>query len=128
MSVHGRHKLVGKCVFALAFVVSVVGCSAGGPDLSELQPGDCITGEPYLYPPDIELIDCSEANPMTDTMVMFAESATGDSYPGNLEEMGARCAGEGGVFLEPSRETWDDGDRIGLCSVSVAMGKHRDFQ
>lgn len=127
MSVHGWHTLVGKCVFGLVVFVSVVGCSAGSPNLSELQPGDCTTGQPYLYPPDIELIDCSEANPVTDTMVVFAEGAEGESYPGNLEEMSARCAGEGGFFLEPSSETWNDGDRIGLCSTSVEMGKYRDF-
>ena len=118
---------MGKCVLTLVVFVGVVGCSAGGPDLSELQPGDCITGQPYTYPPDIEFIDCEEANPVTDTMVVFAESATGESYPGNLEEMSARCAGEGGFFLEPSSDTWDDGDRIGLCSTSVEMGKYRDF-
>lgn len=127
MSVHGWHTPVGKYVLALVVFVGVAGCSAGGPDLSELQPGDCISGQPYLYPPDIELIDCSEASPVTDTMVVFAEGATGESYPGNLEEMSARCAGEGGFFLEPSSETWDDGDRIGLCSTSVEMGKYRDF-
>ena len=128
MSIRGRRwRTLAGILFFAGVAVGMVGCSIGGPDLSELQPGDCITGEPYLYPPDIGLIDCEEANPATDTMVVFAESTTGESYPGNLEEMGARCAGEGGFFLEPSSDTWDDGDRVGLCWTSVEMGKYRDF-
>lgn len=56
-------------------------------------------------------------------MVVFAESATGNSYPGNLDEMNARCAGEGGFFLEPSSETWDHGDRVGLCLTPAVMSQ-----
>lgn len=59
---------------------------------------------------------------MMDYMVVFTESATGDSYPGNLDSIGARCAGEGGLFLAPSSDTWEDGDRVALCHKPPFMG------
>ncbi|CAN5533356.1 MAG: hypothetical protein ACR2N0_08675 [Rubrobacteraceae bacterium] len=118
MGIRGRgwRTLAGKCVLALSVGVGVVGCSFGGFDLSELQPGECITGNVEFYPPrSIEVIDCAEAAPFADYKVVFTESATGDFYPGNLDEINVRCQSEGGRILTPSDSTWDDGDRVALC-------------
>lgn len=126
MSIHGRRwkTLAGKGVLALAVAVGAVGCSLGGFDLSELEPGQCFSGDVEFYPPmNIEVIECSEASPLGDYMVVFTESAAGDSYPGNLDEIGARCAGEGGMFLQPSSSTWDDGDRVALCHKPPLMSE-----
>lgn len=117
MTIHRRRwrTLAGGCVLAFAVAIAA-GCSLGGADLSELRPGECITGDVEFYPPtNIEVIDCSDADPIIDYKVVFTEGATGDSYPGNLDSIGARCAGQGGRFLEPSSDTWDDGDRVALC-------------
>jgi len=121
MTIHGRRwlTLVGGCVLAFAAAIGAVGC---GTDLSELEPGQCISGDVEFYPPrNIEVIDCSDADPIMDYMVVFTESATGDSYPGNLDSIGARCEGEGGIFLAPSSDTWDDGDRVALCHKPPLM-------
>lgn len=117
MTDHGRRslKLAGECVLVLLIAAGVGGCSLGGPELSDLQPGDCFTGDVHLHPPSIEVIECSDAEPTTDYFVVFSEEATGDSYPGNLNEISMRCASEGGRFLQPSSSTWDDGDRMALC-------------
>lgn len=119
MTIHRRRwlALVG------AVTIGAAGCLPGGTDLSQLQPGQCITGDVEFYPPrNIEVIDCSEADPLMDYMVVFTESATGDSYPGNLDSIGARCEDEGGLFLAPASDTWDDGDRVALCYKPPFMG------
>ena len=108
--------------YVLAFAVAVVAIGCGGSDLSQLRPGQCISGEPYFYPPDIEVIDCSEADPATDSMIVFAERATGGLLPREPRRDERPPRGRGGFFLEPSRETWDDGDRVGLCLTSALMG------
>lgn len=125
MTIHGRRwlTLAGGCVLAFAAAIAA-GCSLGGADLSELQPGQCITGNVEFYPPrNIEVIDCSDADPLMDYKVVFTKAATGDSYPGNLDSIAARCAGQGGRFLAPSRDTWDDGDRVALCHKPPLMGR-----
>lgn len=115
----GRWRRVAAgCVIAL-FVGA--GCSLGGPGLSELQPGDCFSGQPHPYPPNIEAVECQEANPMTDYLVMFTEDAAGDTYPGNLDDIRSRCMGEAGFFVLPSSEEWDGGDRTVLCFTSALV-------
>lgn len=126
MIIRGRRckAIAGICILALSVGVRVVGCSPGGPDLSELggvelselRPGDCITGDMTVYPTDIEVVDCAEADPLNDHKVVFVESMTGDSYPGNFGEIEIRCLAEAApFFLPPSPEAWDDGDRSALC-------------
>lgn len=107
--------LASGSVLAFAVAIGAAGCSLGGPDLSELEPGDCFSGDVNFHPPSIEVIECSEADPMADYFVVFTEEATGDSYPGNLDEIHTRCMSEGGRFLQPSSGTWDEGDRMALC-------------
>lgn len=117
MTIHGRRRLTlaGVCVLVLVVAIGAAACSLGGTDLSELESGQCFSGNVEFYPPmNIEIIDCSDAT-FTDYKVVFVESATGDSYPGNLDSIGARCASQGGIFLQPSSETWDEGDRVALC-------------
>ena len=124
MAIHGRRwlSLAGAPVLAFAVAVVAAGCSES--DLSQMRPGKCISGEPYFYPPDIEVIDCTEVDPTTDTMVVFAESAAGDSYPGNLEEMNARCAREGGFLLKPSSEPRDADPRAPTCGTDLPCRRH----
>lgn len=114
MTVHRRRRLRLISGFVLAFAVAI-GAAGCGTGLSDLQPGDCFTGNVHFHPPSIEVMDCSEADPMADYFVVFTGEATGDSYPGNLDEMHMRCMSEGGRFLQPSSETWDNGDRMALC-------------
>lgn len=68
-----------------------------------------------FYPPsNIEIIDCLDADPAMNYKVVFTESATGDSYPGNLDSIGAYCVDQGGRFVQPSGVTWESGDRMAL--------------
>ena len=112
--------LAGGCVLASAVAIGAAGC---GTNLSQLKPGQCISGNVEFYPPgNIKVINCSKADPIMDYKVAFTESATGDSYPGNLDSIAASCEGQGGRFLSPSSDTWDKGDRVALCYKPPFMG------
>lgn len=112
-------------VSTLLFFVGVAmsGCAAlTGDGLSDLKPGQCISGNVRVYPPTgIEVIDCDQAR-MLDYKVVFVQAATGDSYPGNLNSLRVKCASAGGTLIQPSYQTWEGGDRVALCYEPPIQG------
>jgi hypothetical protein len=113
-----KRGLNGKLVLIIVATVAILfGLRFIPAGASSLKSGDCFSGNPLEYPTSLKVVACNNAA-FGDWKVVFAEKATGNSYPGNIDELRSKCVIKSG-FFPPSAETWGNGDRNVICETVV---------